>query len=815
MIKGGVWKNSEDEVLKAAVMKYGMNQWDRVASLLVRKSGKQCKARWFEWLDPSIRKTEWTREEDEKLLHLAKLMPTQWRTIAPIVGRTAAQCLERYERLLDQALGRDADAGGAGAAGGSDPRRLRTGEIDPNPESRAARPDPVDMDEDEKEMLNEARARLANTRGKKAKRKAREAQLEEAKRLAALQKRREMRAAGIEERHRQKIVGIDYNREIAFQRKPPPGFFDTAEEEEEGRQRQAERQFRPASIHEVDGKRRRDSEKDLARRDRARTEIAKRKDAPTSLKKLLELNEGTVTVKRGKIALPAPQVGERELSEIARGGPGGSGADEENVEGAGEAATRVLLPDYRQTPGLTAGRTPLRTPASGVDTLMEDAAALARRQAAPTPLAGGETVPLGSDFGGITPAQRTMATPSALVASKGASATPDVRVRSGASSGGGRPETPMRDGLNTNREVSGVDASTPEMEGSLLPAGIDPSYVGTPAGLLAALKALPAPKNEYQVVIPDLPEIDEDDDIDADQENRVPEDAEVVQQRLERKREAEVEADMQKRSQVVQQGLPRLQVEELPEVGDRPVQAPGKESAALLGAAERMLLEEVQLMVEHDAQRHPVAHASGKKGQAGTSKQGIGGKKQIRSIENDFSPEELREAKLLLEEEAADVRTELGLADVSNIAVEEAIRAAQAEMLFVPSRNRRLPEPVATPAERLEAAKHEFHALLEAMQREARRASRLEENVAVLSKGLQSRNSDLCGQLGEALADLDEAKKLFSVYRMLGGYEEVSGPARVEALKREVEQQKEKESRLQARFGYLRSQLSSLKQQLA
>lgn len=31
----------------------------------------------YEWLDPSIKKTEWTREEDEKLLHLAKLMPTQ------------------------------------------------------------------------------------------------------------------------------------------------------------------------------------------------------------------------------------------------------------------------------------------------------------------------------------------------------------------------------------------------------------------------------------------------------------------------------------------------------------------------------------------------------------------------------------------------------------------------------------------------------------------------------------------------------------------------------------------------------------------
>ena len=139
MIKGGVWKNTEvrliandipcalpqdntnpaldhanqlassvkktflhlqDEILKAAVMKYGLNQWARISSLLVRKSAKQCKSRWYEWLDPAIKKTEWTREEDEKLLHLAKLMPTQWRTIAPIVGRTPAQCLERYEKLL-------------------------------------------------------------------------------------------------------------------------------------------------------------------------------------------------------------------------------------------------------------------------------------------------------------------------------------------------------------------------------------------------------------------------------------------------------------------------------------------------------------------------------------------------------------------------------------------------------------------------------------------------------------------------------------------------------------------------------------------
>jgi pre-mRNA-splicing factor CDC5/CEF1 len=27
IVKGGVWRNTEDEILKAAVMKYGKNQW--------------------------------------------------------------------------------------------------------------------------------------------------------------------------------------------------------------------------------------------------------------------------------------------------------------------------------------------------------------------------------------------------------------------------------------------------------------------------------------------------------------------------------------------------------------------------------------------------------------------------------------------------------------------------------------------------------------------------------------------------------------------------------------------------------------------
>lgn len=85
-------------------------------------------------------------------------MPTQWRTIAPIVGRTATQCLERYQKLLDEAEARENEelglAGpGDGGAAVDDVRRLRPGEIDPDPETKPARPDPIDMDEDGKIAL--------------------------------------------------------------------------------------------------------------------------------------------------------------------------------------------------------------------------------------------------------------------------------------------------------------------------------------------------------------------------------------------------------------------------------------------------------------------------------------------------------------------------------------------------------------------------------------------------------------------------------------------------------------------------------------
>uniref|UniRef100_A0A2K6GF24 Cell division cycle 5-like protein n=1 Tax=Propithecus coquereli TaxID=379532 RepID=A0A2K6GF24_PROCO len=353
MIKGGVWRNTEDEILKAAVMKYGKNQWSRIASLLHRKSAKQCKARWYEWLDPSIKKTEWSREEEEKLLHLAKLMPTQWRTIAPIIGRTAAQCLEHYEFLLDKAAQRDNEEETT-----DDPRKLKPGEIDPNPETKPARPDPIDMDEDELEMLSEARARLANTQGKKAKRKAREKQLEEARYLLVLLP----------------VHNLEISSTLIH------------DSEKEGRDRKKDKQH-------------------LKRK--------KESDLPSAILQTSGVSE--FTKKRSKLVLPAPQISDAELQEVVKVGQASEIARQTAEEsGITNSASSTLLSEYNVTNNSIALRTP-RTPASQ-DRILQEAQNLMALTNVDTPLKGGLNTPLHeSDFSGVTPQRQVVQTPNTVL----------------------------------------------------------------------------------------------------------------------------------------------------------------------------------------------------------------------------------------------------------------------------------------------------------------------------------------------------------------------------------------------------------------
>jgi pre-mRNA-splicing factor CDC5/CEF1 len=800
-----VWKNTEDEILKAAVMKYGLNQWARISSLLVRKSAKQCKARWYEWLDPAIRKTEWTREEDEKLLHLAKLMPTQWRTIAPIVGRTPAQCLERYEKLLDMAAGKE---GGYDAR--DDPRRLRPGEIDPNPEGKPARPDPVDMDEDEKEMLSEARARLANTRGKKAKRKAREKQLEEARRLAALQKTRELKAAGIEVREKAKRGGgVDYAKEVPFEHRPAPGFFDTGDEAALTREMREE--FRPVTKDELEGRQRRDIEADFVKKDAAAAKAADRLRPPPSAARALAAEDAQAPRRRGRMMLPAPQVSDAELEAIARSGAGAMDVDGAAALGdAGNAATRALLGDYA-TPSRLPGpvRTPARTPAGGAggSRVMQEAQNLARLQQGQTPLLGGENPELHpSDFSGVTPRNAAAATPNPLAAAApGATpsrafgvaglpgATPSLLLGATPGRGGGAglpgaTPTPMRDALGLNEPESQRGAAASRREESARLAAMR-------SELRAGLGGLPAPRNEYQIVAPELGPDDMDADGAAPGAPGLEEDAAERDARLAAAAVAAAEAELRKRSTALRRGLPR------PAALDAlPAPRPDAEAAALpaLELAAELVAREALALLEHDAAKFPLGGA-GKKGHPAAAAAAA-----AHAALEEFPEVDLAAAAGLLDAETAAVRGAMGHASTPAAEYASAWEGVAADIVFAPGAQRYVRAVALAPAERLAALQADFEGVRKEMEREAKRAAKLEAKAGLVTGGLAARQERLRGDAEAGARELEAAGTELRCFQALHEQEQRAAPDRLEALGALVAAQAAREAALQARYGAAR-----------
>ncbi|XP_023214727.1 myb-related protein A-like isoform X1 [Centruroides sculpturatus] len=102
-INKGKWTKEEDEKLKKLVNIHGSDNWSRVAQHFSDRTSVQCLQRWQKVINPCLIKGPWTKDEDEKVIELVKKFGAKkWTLIAKYLkGRIGKQCRERWHNHLN------------------------------------------------------------------------------------------------------------------------------------------------------------------------------------------------------------------------------------------------------------------------------------------------------------------------------------------------------------------------------------------------------------------------------------------------------------------------------------------------------------------------------------------------------------------------------------------------------------------------------------------------------------------------------------------------------------------------------------------
>ncbi|KAJ6255367.1 hypothetical protein M0813_11449 [Anaeramoeba flamelloides] len=87
------------------VAKYGSSSWSKIASNIPNRSSKQCRERWKNQIDPTIKREPWSKEEDQILTDLFQKLGPKWSQMRnQLPGRPDNQIKNRWNSTLKRMI---------------------------------------------------------------------------------------------------------------------------------------------------------------------------------------------------------------------------------------------------------------------------------------------------------------------------------------------------------------------------------------------------------------------------------------------------------------------------------------------------------------------------------------------------------------------------------------------------------------------------------------------------------------------------------------------------------------------------------------
>lgn len=492
--------------------------------------------------------------------------------------------------------------------------------------------------------------------------------------------------------------------------------------------------------------------------------------------------------KRSKLVLPEPQISDVELEQVVKIGKMNSNVlaeldDDQN-------ASRALLSDYSITSNnaLNELRTPKQSNYSR-ESIMAEAQNLMALTNTETPLKGGENTPL-VEVQGFTSGE--LATPGYKTST--VSATPNLVLstpfRTPSSKSGETPIagnfTPasVRDQLNINPEESlALQLSNQK---SLIKENRD--------RLRQVLADLPAPKNEYEIVV------NEDDDETTNDQNEMELDQSDLDNNLHKSIQDDLDNIKRKQTLAVQRQLPRPQEIVNNLILQIPTLQPGQELNELQ-KSDQLIKEEMLKLLQFDEFKNP------------TDRQLM-----IRNIKKTESKpvrldkideQSLKKANQLLNEEMQNLESTSGK-ELNLDEYNEIWEDCWSQLIYSESDDKFTHINRLDKKSKIESLNYMFKKNKEHMNREAKKASKLEKKLKVLLGGYQARAQISINQLIKESNDLEQSIIELDTFKMLKEMEDKAITKRVGSVMADVKRQITREKVLQQKYDDLKREKEEL-----